>query len=286
MKYFRYLPVLFLLTGCLAYLDIVSDEVTAPDGITDVIPQEGTTLYLNLKYAQDHSTRTSMAYDSKVYRYRVFINDREYSQGVVKRVEPLPDSPSIPIMANDTHIPATIVVEGSKALDYSDFPTAWEDWHELYRGTQECLPDSEAPKYTGLFNAKLGVTISNNTYTFEISDSGAGEVFKRMLMGQTVSLPINISTSIWINRTKEDGKSFCNRMKELLPANCNAELSEWKPGGIYFVNGDFYIYLDSRKKHSYATYLGSVSDFDLKAIKALYPGDGHNAASSVTLFLK
>jgi hypothetical protein len=285
MKRFRYLLFLLLLTGCHPwYFDVFSAEVSAPEETGDIIPQEGTTLSLNLDYARDINTRTSVEEVFKVYRYRVFINDREYCQGMTASSFARKTT-TIPIMANDTHIPATIVVEGSKALDYSEFPTSWDEWYELYRGTQECLSESEEPRYAGLVDAKLGVTVGNDTFTFDITDSGAGEVFKRMMMGQTLSFPVTINTCIRIGKNTEEGKSFCKQLENVLPANCSTELSERKVGGIYF-NGAFDIYLDPRKRQGNVNNLGLVSDSDLKAFSALYPGDGESVSSTVTLFLK
>lgn len=284
MKRFRYLLFLLLLTGCHPwYLDVFSAEVTTPEETGDIIPQEGTILCLNLTFARDTSTRTSIEEIHKVYRYRVFINDREYCRGMT--ASDFGKYTNIPIMANDTHIPATIVVEGSKALDYSDYPTSWENWHEIYRGTQACLSESEEPRYDGLVDAKLGVTIGNDTFTFDFSDSGAGEVFKRIMMGQTLSFQVTINSCIRIARNTEEGKRFCEQMERAIPANSSTELSEWKVGGVYF-SRVFDIYLDPRKKQSNETCLGIVSDSDLNALSALYPGDGESVSSTVTLFLK
>ena len=147
-----------------------------PEGITNVIPQEGAALEVELSYEFDYYTKFEPGRQFKQYRYRVYINDRQYCYGVTadesQRV-------SIPIMENDSHTPATIVVEGAKALDYNVNPEQWDTWHELYRGTQECLPESESLKYPDFEDWRLIVRIDGKDYPFVLYDTGAGEVLKR-----------------------------------------------------------------------------------------------------------
>lgn len=206
-------------------------------------------LSLDLTYEFDVYTRFEPGEDYRAYRYRVLIDGEIYSQGIVSRYS-YGKKTTIPIMANDTHSSVTVVVEGSKALEYSDFPTSWDTWHELYRGTQEYLPATASPRYAGLAGAKMGMTIDGKTYTFDISDSASGEAFKRLLAEWSVPL--------------------------------------LKEGGIYSDNqfGGLYICLKSGKDPRYTTLLGFVTDADLNALKALYPGKKNQVESSMTLFLK
>ena len=291
-KVFSLLLALLILSGCMGtmYYDVASDEITTPEGVGEVIPQEGTTLSLNLTYEFDVYTRFEPGEDYRAYRYRVLMDGEVYSQGIVDRFSS-GKTASIPIMANDTHVPATIVVEGSKALEYSDYPASWDTWHELYRGTQECLPAAESPRYAGLAGAKMGMTIDGKTYTFDISDSGSGEAFKRLLAGGSVPLPVIIDDTIWpyyLDGAENGEKQFLEQVMNSVPANCSTEGIIWNEGGIYIDNqfGGLYICLKSGKAPRYATHLGSVTDADLKALKALYPGKKNQVESTMTLFLK
>ena len=277
--------LLFFLGGCIGteYYDVASDEITSPDGVTEVIPQAGTVLTLDIEYKYEFYTRFEPGRDYRVYRYHVLIDGKEYSRGIVNNGNV---SASIPIIANDTHSPATVVVEGSKALDYSDYPSYWDTWHELYRSTQEFLPAAESPRYAGLAGARLGMTIDGKTYTFDIQDSGSGEAFKRILKDRSVSLQIYIDNSIGIYpEGEEDARRFWTQIREMVPANCDTEGIIWKAGGIYLEDGNLYVCLKSGKEKSYATLLGFIADSDLKALKSLRPGGNKQVQTSMTLFL-
>ena len=277
--------LLIFLGGCMGmeYYDVATEEISSAEGITDAIPQAGTVLTLDIEYKYEFYTRFEPGRDYRVYRYHVLIDGNEYSRGIVNNGNV---SASIPIIANDTHSPATVVVEGSKALDYSDYPSYWDTWHELYRSTQECLPAAESPSYADLAGARLGMTIDGKTYTFDIQDSGSGEAFKRVLKDRNVSLQIYIDNSIGIYpEGEEDARRFWTQVREMVPANCDTEGIVWKAGGIYLEGGNLYVCLKSGKDKSYSTLIGFISDGDLKALKSLRPGGNKQVQTSMTLFL-
>jgi hypothetical protein len=291
-KVFSLILALLILSGCMGtmYYDVAADEITTPEGVGEAIPQEGTMLSLDLTYEFDVYTRFEPGEDYRAYRYRVLIDGEIYSQGIVSRYS-YGKKTTIPIMANDTHSPVTVVVEGSKALEYSDFPTSWDTWHELYRGTQEYLPATASPRYAGLAGAKMGMTIDGKTYTFDISDSASGEAFKRLLAEWSVPLPVIIDDTIWpyyLEGAENEERRFLEQVLARVPANCPTEGVTLKEGGIYSDNqfGGLYICLKSGKDPRYTTLLGFVTDADLNALKALYPGKKNQVESSMTLFLK
>ncbi|MCR5017496.1 MAG: hypothetical protein K6A64_01710 [Bacteroidales bacterium] len=262
------------------YYDVDTDEIYTPEGVGEVIPQEGTTLSLDVTYEYDYYTKFEPGYEFRVYRYHVLVNDWEYSSGVVWTEN---QKVSIPIMANDTHTPATIVVEGAKAMDYSDYPSSWDSWHQLYQGTQESLPESESPRFAGLEDAKLKMEISGKTFSFDIEDSGSGIAFKRIMssLGQ-ISVPVTIETFITISPW-----DFPVQIAQTVPVNQDATGAEWKAGNIYFEGGDLYICLKDKKvQFLYPTLIGHVAGKDLKALKALYPGWQRQDQADITLYLE
>ncbi|MBR5904900.1 MAG: hypothetical protein IKZ51_00410 [Bacteroidales bacterium] len=259
------LAALFALSGCMGanFYDVATEEVDAPD----VIPQEGTTLSLDITYEPDASTRFQPATVLQPYRYHVLIDGWEYSYGLGAQAQ-------IPIMANDTHAPVTIIVEGAKALEYKVFPSAWDDWHELYRGTQGALGETEQSKYKGLEGLSLGVKLGNKTYKFEFVDSGASEVFKRLLMGREITLPISISNSIGLSPfDMSDGqKEFLNLVCSSAPKDFRFWNGSLTVGGLYLYSSTMDLVIQDGQKvgFDYGTLLATVCKEDLKALKKLY----------------
>lgn len=260
------------------YYDIDTDEILTPEGISEVIPKEGTTLSLDVTYKYDYYTKFEPGYEFRIYRYHVLINDWEYSSGIVWTEY---QKVSIPIMANDTHSPVTIVVEGARAMDYSDYPSAWDSWHQLYHGTQECLPESESTRFAGLDEAKLKMEINGQSFSFEVEESGSGIAFKRLMsdLGR-ITIPVTIDTFIHL-------WNFPEQIAQTVPVNQDATGSEWKAGNIYLNEGCPYICLKDKKVQcSYPTLLGRVASKDLKALKALYPGWQRQDQTDITFYLE
>ena len=255
---------LFALSGCIGpyYLDVATEEVDAPN----VIPQEGTTLSLDITY-EDITTRFTPIEVYRRYRYYVLIDGWEYSYGFGSQV-------SITIMANDTHSPVSVIVEGAKALDYSDNPSTWDDWHELYRGTQEALEETEESKYKGLEGLSLGVKLGDKTYKFEFQDSGASEVFKRLLMGREITFPISISKSIKILDYDLSGepKEFLNLVYSTVPKDFSSWSGSLTVGGLYLYSSTMDLVIQNGQKvgTGYRTLLATVCKEDYKALKKLY----------------
>jgi len=272
-----------LLSGCwgwVEYFDVVADEIKVPEGVTDVIPQEGTTLALNLTYEYVPRTKFEPGEDWKQYRYRVLIDGWEYCYGVTDEDN---YDVTIPIMANDSHSPASIVVEGSKAHDYEENPKEWEDWHELYCGTQECLPESETPKYDNLKDKQLKVTIDGKSFLFDIRDTGAGQAFKRLMSDRTVNLSICLDDFLFVH---EDAEGFERKLGNIIPPSFGKACYKHKVGEIRLEkNGWFGICLKEKEIYGYDTILGTVCPEDLKAFKKLYPGYHNQVQTTMTMSL-
>ena len=80
-----------LLSGCLGteYYDVATDEIITPEGHTNVIPQEGAALEIELTYEFEYYTKFEPGRRFKQYRYRVYINDRPYCYGEWRTI-PIP----------------------------------------------------------------------------------------------------------------------------------------------------------------------------------------------------
>lgn len=275
--------VSLLLSGCwgwVEYYDVVAEEVKVPEGIGDVIPQEGATLTLDLTYEFVPATKFQPGRDYKHYRYRALIDGWEYCCGAVFSEY---QKAVIPIMANDTHSPVSIVVEGSVALDYEETPKEWGEWHELYRGTQECLPAGEPSKYDKLADARLCVVIDGKTYHFDIDNTGSGLVFKRLLAGQVLSVSAEISDSIW--PWLEDN-GFRRQILDCFPPHYGQFNGKYLAGGVYITSeGSLHICLRDKQAYGYNTCLGTVVKDDLKALKILYPGTEQLNEADLRIFL-
>lgn len=277
---------LLLLSSCwdwVEYYDVATDELIVPEGITDVIPQEGTTLAIDLTYEYVPKTKFEPGYDYRQYRYRVLINGWEYCYGVTDQDYYDYYDVTIPIMANDTHSPASIIVEGSKALDYEENPKEWDAWHELYNGTQECLRASENPKYDNLKDKQLKITIDGKSFLFDIRDTGAGQAFKRLLSDRDVTLSVNLDNFIFV---RGDTGNFQKELCENVPPCFGEAHYKHKAGEVSLEkNGKLYICLKDRETYGYDTILGSVRPEDLKAFKKLYPGYHNQVQTTLTMSL-
>ena len=273
----------FLFNSCwdwVEYYDVTGDELKVPDGIADVIPQEGTTLAIDLTYEYVPKTKFEPGYDYKQYRYRVLIDGWEYCYGVTDQDY---YDVTIPIMANDTHTPASIVVEGSKALDYEENPKEWDAWHELYNGTQECLRASENPKYDNLKDKQLKVTIDGKSFFFDIRDTGAGQAFKRLMSDRTVTLSVNLDNFVFVH---DDPKNFLKEFGENVPPCFGKAHYKHKVGELSLEkNGSLHICLKDIETFGYDTILGSVRPEDIKAFKKLYPGYHNQVQATLTMSL-
>lgn len=277
-KLFLILLVILCCSCGTEYYDVDTEEITPPEGIGNTIPQQGALLSLDVTYHYDYYTRFEPGRDYRVYRYRVCIDDWEYSTGVVLSEY---QKVSIPIMANDTHSTVSVVVEGSKAMDYSDYPKSWDAWHELYRGTQEALQGSEEAEYSGLDGSRLLLEINGKTFRFDIDPSGSGIAFKRLMSGLgRVTIPAIIDSFI-------DLWEFPVQIFQTVPANQDTTGSDWKAGTIYLNEGTLSICLqDKKNQYCYPTVLGRVVKEDLKALKSLYPGRQRQGQSEVSLYIE
>ncbi len=282
MRLARILPLL-LLSGCLGteYYDVATEDIIMPEGVTNVIPQEGASLEVELSYEFEYYTKFEPGRRFKQYRYRVYINDRPYCYGVTadesQRV-------TIPIMENDSHTPATIVVEGAKALDYNVNPKQWDTWHELYRGTQECLPESESPRYPDFEDWRLIVRIDGKDYPFVLYDTGAGEVLKRHLFGRKVTIPISLNDN-YIFPLVDDG--FVKELNGIIPPNYGAANERQIVGNLYIrPYGELHICLHNHTITGYDSEIGFCSPEYKDALKKLYPGWHGYVQSEMTLFLE
>ena len=263
------------------YYDVATDEIITPEGITNVIPQEGAALEVELSYEFEYYTRFEPGRQFKQYRYRVYINDRPYCYGVTNDES---QRVSIPIMENDSHTPATIVVEGAKALDYNVNPEQWDTWHELYRGTQECLPESKSLKYPDFEDWRLIVRIDGKDYPFVLYDTGAGEVLKRHLFGRKVTLPISLDNYIYPLHYDND---FIKELRGIIPPNFGIANERQKTGNLYLEpSGLLHICLKSHSITGYDSEIGyCVCDYK-DDLKKLYPGWHGYVQSEMTLFLE
>lgn len=277
----RYLFIITLLLCCSCgteYYDVDTEEVTPAEETGNVIPQRGTLLSLDVTYKFDYYTRFQPGRNFRVYSYRVLIDGWEYSTGVV---ESEGHKTSIPIMANDTHAPVSVVVEGAKAMDYSDYPKSWDTWHELYRGTQEGLPDTESPEFSGLGGSRLLLVTNGKTIRFDIEESGSGIAFKRLMSGLgRVATQATVDSFI-------DFWEFPGQIAQTVPANQDTSGSDWKAGNLYLYEGRLCISLrDKKNQFCYPTFLGRVVKEDLETLKALYPGHQRQEQAEVTVCLE
>lgn len=277
----RYLFILILLLCCSCgteYYDVDTEEVTPPEGIEHIIPQQGTLLSLDVTYKFDFYTRFQPGRDYRVYRYRVLIDGWEYSTGAVNSEPP---KVSIPIMANDTHVPVSVVVEGAKAMDYSDYPKSWDTWHELYRGTQVGLTDAESPEFSGLGGSRLLLETNGKTIRFDIEESGSGIAFKRLMSGLgRVAIPVTIDSFI-------DFWEFPEPIAQTVPVNQDTSGSDWKAGNLYLDGGRLCISLrDTKNRYCYPTLLGRVVKEDLESLKSLYPGRQRQEQAEIAMCLE
>ena len=276
--------MLLFACGCMGteYYDVTSSEVKPPEGIDNVIPQVGASLEVELDYEFDFYTRFQPGQRYKQYRYRVLLNDWEYCYGVVSYEY---EKVVIPIMENDSYSPASVVVEGAKALEYKDNPESWDSWHELYRGTQECLPGSSGPKYTDLADKRVIVRIEGKDYPFVLEDTGAGQVLKRLLAGRRVTLPISMENN-YIYPLDYDN-SFVKELRSSAPPWYGTANARQKAGKMYIgPDGLLHICLNDHTIIGYDSEIGHCVDDYLKDLKKLYPGWHSYKQAEMTIFLE
>ncbi len=159
-----YVIAVLLMVGCTSPYrwEPTREELEPLDCVEGILPQEGTLLKLRLDYS--FFTKFQAIEYTQQYRYRVLIDGEIYSYGVnTERIKSL----SIPLMANDGYTRKTIVVEGSEALDYISSKEdkvnpsiTWGEWHELYRGEQECLPAEQPQQYSSIKDSRLKFVIA------------------------------------------------------------------------------------------------------------------------------
>lgn len=121
--------IVLLLSGCwgwVEYFDVTADEIKLPKGITDVIPQEGTALAIDLTYEYVPKTKFEPGEDWKQYRFRALVDGREYCYGVISgEIE----AARIPIMANDT------IIGSVRPEDLKAFKALYPGYHNQEQAT-------------------------------------------------------------------------------------------------------------------------------------------------------
>jgi len=267
------------------YYGIAGEEILVPQGETDMIPQEGTILTLNLSYEID-SVVTRFTFDPdyvdyyQYYRYRVFIDDWYYCGRTIKRDTKV----SIPIMANDSYSPVTVRVEGSRSTNYEG--TEWADWHEIYRGIQNPLAETEELEYSCLEDLHLTIKMIDTEFTFNLIDSGAAQVFKRLLKDRKYQILASVPSSR--NEIKGHSTStgssfdyFISRVKSLVPVDDSNYEGKDKAGAL-FVNGST-IRIALTDGHT-GTYIGSVVETQLEDLLSFL--QTHTNPATMTLYLK
>jgi hypothetical protein len=266
-----YVIAVLLMVGCTSPYrwEPTREEVVPLDSVEGILPQEGTVLTLDLSYV--FLTKFQSIVYTLPYRYRVFINDQIYSYGVVTHST---DSPlSIPLMANDGYTRNKIVVEGSEALDYISSkenetkPVDWSDWHELYRGEQECLQVDQVQKYASLKDSRMSLEIDGKHLTLDFAHNNTAEAFKRYLSKKVIHADVITTTVMRPDRSKE--QELLSRLKSSIPDN---HTDEWKSGTLYFANGEFFLILDEEwcgADYTYKSIVGTVVTKDLSILKTL-----------------
>lgn len=261
------------------YFDVASAELESPEETAGIIPQEGTTLTLNLDYKFDYYTKFRPGEARKPYRYLVLIDGWEYCYGVTVTWGTV----SIPIMANDTHKPAFVVVLGSKAWEYEESTTDWDSYHELYSGTQECLPATETPRYAYLKDKYLQVKLDGRVFRFSLRDSGACQVLKRILADGPFSVPAEYGYYLRPNGENE----ISTRLWKSIPPSDGSLTRYLKAGEIYLdASNEPLICLKDKEIGIGITIIGSVFPEDMDALKALFPGRNRYKEATMTLSLQ
>jgi hypothetical protein len=265
-----YVIAVLLMVGCTSPYrwEPTREELEPLDCVEGILPQEGTLLKLRLDYS--FFTKFQAIEYTQQYRYRVLIDGEIYSYGVnTERIKSL----SIPLMANDGYTRKTIVVEGSEALDYISSkenetkPVDWSDWHELYRGEQECLQVDQEQRYASFKDSRLSLDIDGKHLTLNFAHNNTAEAFKRYLSKEVIHADVITTTVMRPDRSKE--QELLSRLKTSIPDN---HTDEWKSGTLYFANGEFFLILDEEwcgDDYTYKSIVGTVVTKDLSILKTL-----------------
>ena len=267
------------------YYDIAGEEILVPHGETDMIPQEGTILTLNLSYEID-SVVTRFTYDPdyidyyQYYRYRVFFDDWYYCGRTIKRETKV----SIPIMANDSYSPVTVRVEGARSTNYEG--TEWADWHEIYRGIQDPLAETEELEYSCLEDLHLTIKMIDTEFTFNLIDSGAAQVLKRLLKDRKYLILASVPSSkneIRGYSTSPSFDFFISRLKTLVPVDTRNYEGKDKAGALFVNGSSIVITLTDTENHT-GTFVGSVVEAQLEDLRSFL--QTHTNPAAMTVYLK
>ena len=148
-----------------------------------MIPQAGTTIEIYMACDEDELPATKAVdiwYPLKKYRYRVFLDGELYSYGICGDMGPHYNNILIPIIANESYRPKSILVEGAKATAYNS-DIYWNKWETLFEGTQDCHGEGEPLRYTGLENKRLKVNIDGSVLYYQLNSGFSAEAFKRIM---------------------------------------------------------------------------------------------------------
>lgn len=273
------------------YVDIVGEEVLLPQGETDMIPQEGTTLSLNLSYELVPFTRFQKDYPYyfyQYYRFRVFINDWQYCYRLIHEEERHDlfqgdKTVSVPIMANDSHSPATVRVEASRCRDYEG--TEWEEWHAIYSGIQEPLAETEELAFSGLEGKQLAIQIIDTEFTFDLVDSGPAMILKRLLKDSKYQLPAHVPYPYEDIQGYSDASDeyLTSSLKALVPQDDRDYEGKNKAGGLYLNNGVIRIALKNGRTDG--IFIGSIAETELEDLLSFRQTHTMTNAT-MTLYLK
>jgi len=266
IKYFIFAAVtMILLSGCSSFFEPTAEEIIPEKTENGVLPQKGTVLHLRLDYGP--TTKMSVDISFKEYRYRVFIDKELYSYGVVH--DYYDDVIDIPLIANDDWYMRSIVVEGSKSLvfthEYDNVSSdEWEDWHQIYKGVQDCLKEEQPQAYPGLDRAKLVFKLGNKILPVTPVKNGTTAALKQFVAKRDYVMDIEYDKSV--NRWYIGDQP---KMQTVLPPNY-LELNETHKAGLYFSqllgpNPYFFILLkDEHRSYNYSTPIGyfNLEDMD------------------------
>lgn len=256
---------MIVLSGCSYSFEPTAEEIIPEKTENGVLPQKGTVLHLRLDY--EPTTKMSVDISFKEYRYRVFIDKELYSYGVVH--DYYDDVIDIPLIANDDWYMRSIVVEGSKSLvfthEYDNVSSdEWEDWHQIYKGVQDCLKEEQPQAYPGLDSAKLVFKLGNKILPVTPVKNGTTAALKQFVAKRDYVMDIEYDKSV--NRWYIGDQP---KMQTVLPPNY-LELNETHKAGLYFSqlfgpNPYFFILLkDEHRSYNYSTPIGyfNLEDMD------------------------
>lgn len=278
-----YVTAVLLMVGCTSPYrwEPTREELEPLDCVEGILPQEGTLLKLRLDYS--FFTKFQAIEYTQQYRYRVLIDGEIYSYGVnTERIKSL----SIPLMANDGYTRKTIVVEGSEALDYISSKEdkvnpsiTWGEWHELYRGEQECLPAEQPQQYSSIKDSRLKFVIAGKNLTVEFAKNGTAEAFKRFLSKDEIKADVRINSFIRLDAAKEG--ELISKLRASIPDN---HTNESKTGTLYYADGDLIIDLEEFAVIKYNSIIGTFLPEALSILETLNRHDeGYQATVTLSL---